>query len=381
MDNPKPDLAVYIHWPYCARICPYCDFNVYKNRPDAGLLGAIKKDLTYWRQWSGSREVTSIHFGGGTPSLMSPRDMGELIDHTVGLWSVADDVEIAIEANPNDCDAQKWTGIKEAGVTRLSLGVQTFHDAALNFLGRDHDADSAVLALETAQSLFSSVSLDLIFGWAGQTLPQWQADIDKALASGVPHVSAYQLTIEPGTSFARSEKRGVRRRVDETHSATFYEAAMTAFPAAGYEHYEVSNFARPGHRSRHNMAYWQGHDYVGVGPGAHGRLSVDGIRTATVATLKPTAYQDHVSQHGHGMSEQDILSPEARGEEYVLMGLRISDGLSLKHYGEISGGALDINLITGFVEDGYLYREGDRVAATSEGRKVLNYITEKLLVG
>ena len=271
MDN---NLAVYIHWPYCARICPYCDFNVYKQKTDAGLTPSILSDLKGWREWGGPRDVSSIHFGGGTPSLMSAEDISKTISQIKNLWGLNEACEIAIEANPHDADDAKWKAYREAGINRLSLGVQSFHDPALKLLGRDHDAAQAKAALELAVDIFPSVSLDIIFGWAGQTQGLLQADLDIALASGANHISTYQLTIEEGTAFAKAEARGDIKAVDSDKSADFYELVRDRLIAEGFEHYEVSNFAKPGHRSQHNLAYWQGRDYVGVGPGAHGRVSV-----------------------------------------------------------------------------------------------------------
>ncbi len=374
-------LAVYIHWPYCARICPYCDFNVYKARQDDHLIGAILKDLSYWRNWSGPRAITSVHFGGGTPSLLPSASLAKITAHVDELWGVSTATEIAIEANPNDCDDAQWRKMANAGVTRVSLGVQTFIDDTLNFLGRDHSAAAAQTALAAAINIFPSVSLDLIFGWAEQTAKQWNYDLERAVASGADHVSAYQLTIEPGTAFAQMEARGQSKSVDEMQSADFYEAASKALLAAGFEHYEVSNFARPGHHSRHNLSYWQGEDYVGVGPGAHGRLTRNGQRTATIAALRPKEYQERVNQTGSGIAEKEALSATAWAEEYILMGLRISAGLCLQKYADISGSPLSPARLRPFIEDGYLIQKEGRLFAAPKGRLVLNHITEKLLVG
>lgn len=381
MDETPRDLAVYIHWPYCTRICPYCDFNVYKRRQDEGLIAAIVQDLSYWRKLSGERNITSIHFGGGTPSLLKIDSIRKIIEQIQRLWQISDDMEVAIEANPNDCCEQDWQKLAEAGINRVSLGVQTFNDSALKFLGRDHSAKTAQQALDLAVKYVSSVSLDLIFGWAGQTLSEWHSDIQKTLDSGAPHISAYQLTIEDGTAFGRMAVRGEQKSVDDDQSAELYESASQAFTGAGYQHYEVSNFAKPGHRSRHNMTYWQGGDYAGVGPGAHGRLMVDGRRLATISALKPATYKTNVTQTGHGIDEQGPLSSLEWAEEYVLMGLRIRDGISLIRFEELAGQALHKERLKPLIKSGFLEIEGDRLFATQSGRPVLNYITEKLLVG
>ena len=377
MDN---NLAVYIHWPYCARICPYCDFNVYKQKTDAGLTPSILSDLKGWREWGGPRDVSSIHFGGGTPSLMSAEDISKTISQIKNLWGLNEACEIAIEANPHDADDAKWKAYREAGINRLSLGVQSFHDPALKLLGRDHDAAAARDALKLAIDIFPSVSLDIIFGWAGQSEALLQADLDIALSSGAQHISTYQLTIEEGTAFAKAEARGDIKAVDSDKSADFYDLVRERLTTAGFEHYEVSNFAKPNHRSQHNFAYWKGRDYVGVGPGAHGRMTVEGTRYATVAAMRPKDYQDKVEAIGLGIAEKEALSPTTWAEEYLLMGLRIEEGISLTRFEEILGEELSKAMINDLVESGLILLEGDKLKTTSDGRLLLNTVTEKLLV-
>ena len=374
------DLAVYIHWPYCARICPYCDFNVYKQKTNLNLTPAILTDLKAWRDWSGPRKISSIHFGGGTPSLMSADDIAQSISQTKTSWGLKDNCEVAIEANPHDADAATWKAYRVAGINRLSLGVQSFHDPALKLLGRDHGAAEAKAALNLAMEIFPSVSLDIIFGWAGQTEALLEADLDIALASGAQHISAYQLTIEEGTAFARAEARGDSKAVDSDKSADFYDLVRERLMAEGFQHYEVSNFARPGHRSRHNLAYWQGRDYVGVGPGAHGRLTVDDKRYATIAEMRPKDYQEAVATSGLGLAEKAPLSPTAWAEEYLLMGLRIEEGVSLPRFRKIAGRELPIAVVKRLSNDGFIILQGDRLRATAEGRLLLNSVTETLLL-
>jgi len=300
-------LAVYIHWPYCARICPYCDFNVYKRRDDDTLLPAILKDLENWRKMSGPRHISSIHFGGGTPSLMRPAQIGAVIERIDKLWDLSD-IEIALEANPHEMNADDWKDYRAAGLTRMSLGVQSFHDEALEFLGRDHDGAAALAALDLALEIFPSVSADLIFGWAGQTEADLALDLSTLLSAGTPHISTYQLTIEEGTAFAKAEGRGQVRAVNSDLSADFYEQVQIRLRGAAFDHYEVSNFAKPGHRSQHNLAYWHGLDYVGVGPGAHGRITKDGARQATIAHMTPGAYVRSVAGTGTGIDVVETLS-------------------------------------------------------------------------
>lgn len=376
-----PPLAVYIHWPYCTRICPYCDFNVYKRKSeDFDLLQSILTDLKGWRDWSGPRQINSIHFGGGTPSLLSPKDVSKLIDQVNSLWGLPNGTEVALEANPTDADEAKWGGYRKAGINRLSLGVQTFNNSALKTLGRDHTSDQAVSALTLAASKFPSVSADLIFGWAGQTLEDLKGDIETILKCGVQHVSTYQLTIEPGTAFAKSEARGQSRAVDPDESADFFEATMERLKTFGYNHYEVSNFAKPHHKSKHNLAYWQGYDYVGVGPGAHGRLTRNGERVSTIAALTPAQYGATVSRTGVGVFDQETLTAEEWSEEFVLMGLRIEEGISLSQYAEIRGEALEENRFKPLINEGFLDLIDNRLIATKKGRFLLNAVTNALLV-
>jgi len=372
-------LAVYIHWPYCARICPYCDFNVYKRREDDTLLPAILADLAHSREMSGPREVTSIHFGGGTPSLMTPAQVGAVIDEASKLWSIGE-IEIALEANPHEMNGEDWRGYRAAGLNRLSLGLQSFNDEALSFLGRDHDGSTAQAALNLAMEIFPSVSADLIFGWAGQTQQVLSADLSKLLGAAIPHISTYQLTIEDGTAFAKAESRGQTRAVDSDLSADLYDQVRDTLIISGFDHYEVSNFAKPGHRSRHNLAYWQGLDYVGVGPGAHGRITRDGTRQATIAHKTPGAYATAATETGSGIDSHEGLSGPDWAAEYLLMGLRMEDGISLNQYSKLAGSNLDSAEISHLIRDGLLLRKDDCLSATAEGRLVLNAVTERLLL-
>ncbi|MEL6686647.1 MAG: radical SAM family heme chaperone HemW [Pseudomonadota bacterium] len=379
ISNTEP-LAVYLHWPYCARICPYCDFNVHLDRragEGVALVQAMVADLEHWRDWTGPRSIGSIHFGGGTPSLLSGEQLSTLIRTVERLWTV-DDAEIAIEANPNDVTQNRLDAWSQAGLTRLSLGVQSFDDAVLKRLGRDHDGASARRAVEAAMDLFSSVSADLIFGVLGEEAGRLQSDLQTLLDLRVPHISTYQLTIEPGTAFARAEARGDMKAVDEEASASGFDLILATLGAQGYRHYEVSNFAKPGHESRHNLAYWRGQDYVGVGPGAHGRLWTDAGRVATETALRPADYIAQVDKTGSGLTEQESLSPDAAAEEYVLMGLRIEEGLSLERVAAIRGRPLSVD--PDLIEAAWLTVEGDCLRATSKGRIVLDALTRALLL-
>lgn len=373
-------LAVYLHWPYCARICPYCDFNVHLDkRADESdrLVAAMVADLAYWRDWTGPREISSIHFGGGTPSLLGRDQLMALINAVRSLWGEGA-AEVALEANPNDVTQAQVDSWVEAGLTRLSLGVQSFDDAVLKTLGRDHDGASARRSLKMAIGAFQSVSADLIFGVQGEAEDRLPRDLGAMLDLGVPHLSTYQLTIEPGTAFAKAEARGAQRAVGEDQSAQDFELIRQTLLAAGYRHYEVSNFAKPGQKSAHNLAYWRGRDYVGVGPGAHGRLWTDAGRVATETALRPADYIAAVGLKGTAITLRETLDPDGAAQEYMMMGLRIDDGLSLSRLSALRGEVLSID--PALIEDGLLRVEGDRLAATDQGRMVLDALTRALLL-
>lgn len=367
-------LAVYVHWPYCSRICPYCDFNVYKGAQNAELVSAIITDLKHWRDWSGPRTINSIHFGGGTPSLMQVGDIASIIKTVDDLWGVPNGIEIGLEANPSDAKDDSWTGYAAAGVNRLSLGVQSFDDEALSFLGRNHNRRDAKTAVETALALFPNVSLDLIYGLAGHDT---SADANLAVALGPQHVSTYQLTIEAGTAFHKAEQRGDRRAVDRDPSADTFDVLSETLTQAGYGRYEISNWTRPGFESQHNFAYWRGYDYVGVGPGAHGRITTDQGRVATTAFMKPAEYITAVSSSG--IESRELLSPAERASEYLMMGLRTREGISVKDYEGWAERPLPASVLSDLIDTEFLKLESDRLIATHSGRDVLDYITGKLL--
>jgi oxygen-independent coproporphyrinogen-3 oxidase len=310
---------------------------------------------------------------------MTPHQISDILKVIRDLWTVDNKVEIAIEANPNDADKDRWLALSGAGINRMSLGVQSFHNPALKLLGRYHDKESARSATDLAVSIFPSVSMDLIFGWAGQTPDQWQSDLDIALESQVTHLSAYQLTIEQGTAFAKAAERGEIKRVNDDLSADLYARATTSMTKAGFDHYEVSNFARPRHKSRHNLTYWQGGDYAGIGPGAHGRLTRNERRYATIASARPAHYVQRVNETNCGICETETLSSQDWGNEYVLMGLRISSGISLSRYHRITGQNLDEQPMSELIDNGLVQRHGDSLWATPKGCTLLDYVTQTLL--
>lgn len=374
-------IAVYVHWPYCARICPYCDFNVVRDRgwreEQAVLVEAILCDLEAQAAMLGPRPLASIFFGGGTPSLMRAEDVARVIQRARTLFP-GDGVEITLEANPTDAEAAHFAALRQAGVNRLSLGVQSLDDAALKFLGRNHSADEARRAIAVAAGVFDRLSIDLIYALPRQTVAAWNAAMTEALAMGFEHVSPYQLTIAEGTAFARATERGSLVPPDEDTAADLYEATQTVLGVAGFEAYEVSNHARDAAaRSAHNLHVWRGGDYVGVGPGAHGRLTLQGIRTATVAHRRIAAYVEGVAA-GTPWSDQEMLDPRAAAEERLLLGLRTVEGVALADLA-----ALDLSPaadpVADLITDGFLTFADDRIAATALGRPVLDAVLKALL--
>lgn len=384
MTEPAPTLGLYVHWPYCARICPYCDFNVYRDRgrkdEQAALVAAIVRDLAAQAELTGPRRLVSVFFGGGTPSLMPPESAGEILQVATSLWRPAEALEVTLEANPTDAEAARFSAFAAAGVNRLSLGVQSLDDGALTFLGRDHDAAAARRALDLASRLFPRLSLDLIYARPGQSVAAWRAELAQALAYAPEHVSPYQLTIEPGTAFDRAVRRGRFSPPRDDLAAALFETTQEVLEAAGLEAYEVSNHARGlAARSRHNLVYWQGEDYVGAGPGAHGRIRLGQGRLATVAAARPAGYVEAVAAKGVGFVSQDILSPVEAAEERVLTGLRIAPGVA---YDEIAvlGLSPDHPRIGELRGQGLIAPDDLRLRATSAGRLVLDHVTRRLLV-
>ena len=381
-DRDPKDVALYVHWPYCARICPYCDFNVVRDRgrveEQAGLVQAILADMEAQSLLVGPRRLASIFFGGGTPSLMPPEAVAAVIARAKALFPPAGDIEITLEANPTDAEAGRYAALAEARINRLSMGVQSFDDAALTFLGRDHSAAEARRAVQTAGRAFPRLSIDLIYARPGQSVADWTAELATALDLGFEHVSPYQLTIEPTTAFGRAFARGALTPPDEDLAAALYEATQDVLETAGFEAYEVSNHARDeAARSSHNLHVWRGGDYLGLGPGAHGRLTLDGRRTATVAHRRIADYVAGVAA-GTPWAERETLDASGAAEERVLLGLRTVEGVPLTTLqalglSDISGPLADL------IADGFLKMGAGRVAATPTGRPVLDAVLRALL--
>ena len=377
MRSGPPPLGLYVHWPYCARICPYCDFNVVRDRgraDEAGrLLRAILADLEAQAALLGERRLVSIFFGGGTPSLMRPADVARVIAAARRLWPGADDLEITLEANPTDAEAERFAGLAEAGVGRLSLGVQSLNDAELAFLGRNHDAAAARRAVRQAMAHFPRVSVDLIYALPNQTPSAWAAALAEVADFGVEHISPYQLTIEAGTAFDRAVRRGLFAPPTDDLAAELYETTQSALTAAGFEAYEVSNHARGlAARARHNLVYWRGEDYAGVGPGAHGRLSLSDGRYAAEAPRGIPEYIVRVEAEGLG-ARLSPLSARDRAIERLLMGLRTVEGVARADLEPLAIAPARLADLDGFVR-----LTDERLVATARGRPLLDRVIAEL---
>lgn len=378
----KDSLALYVHWPYCARICPYCDFNVVRDRgrveEQAGLVQAILTDMEAQSRLVGPRRLASIFFGGGTPSLMPPEAVAAVIARARALFPPAGDIEITLEANPTDAEAGRYAALAAAGINRLSMGVQSFDDTALKFLGRDHSAAEARRAVQTAGRAFPRLSIDLIYARPGQSVADWTAELTTALDLGFEHISPYQLTIEPTTAFGRAFARGTLTPPDEDLAASLYEATQDVLERAGFEAYEVSNHARDvAARSSHNLHVWRGGDYLGLGPGAHGRLTLAGERIATVAHRRIADYVAGVAA-GAPWAERETLDVQGAAEERVLLGMRTVEGVPLAllqtlGLSETTGPLADL------IGDGFLSHQDSRIAATARGRPLLDAVLKALL--
>jgi oxygen-independent coproporphyrinogen-3 oxidase len=377
----REPFGIYVHWPFCRAKCPYCDFNSHVRHggiDEARFLAAYLAELRYYAALAPERSVTSIFFGGGTPSLMRPATVSAIIDAIAEHWDLANDAEITLEANPTSVEAENFAGYRAAAVNRLSLGVQALDDQSLKALGRRHSAQEALDALALAKLHFDRVSFDLIYAREGQTVKAWQAELTHALDHAADHLSLYQLTIEEGTPFAARYAAGTLVIPDPAHARALFQLTQELCEAARLPAYEVSNHARPDFESRHNLLYWRGHDYAGVGPGAHSRITVGGTKRALSAIKSPEGWLVEVELHGRGVVSDEVLSAEEAADEYLLMGLRLSEGIDLNRLATIYGRGLDETRIGALASDGLLRREGDRLAATTKGRLVLNRLILEL---
>lgn len=378
-------LALYIHWPFCLAKCPYCDFNshVRDRIPQARFARALRTELAWEAARLGRRPLASIFFGGGTPSLMEPDTVAALIADATTLFDPAPDLEITLEANPTSVELARLAGFRAAGVNRVSLGIQSLDAGALRMLGRQHSANQAIQALEAARSTFPRVSFDLIYARPGQSVAAWQAELRQALALCADHLSLYQLTVEPGTGFEAMHRRGELVLPDDDLAAELYHATLDACAAQGLQPYEVSNLARHGGESRHNLAYWRYADYAGIGPGAHGRITLDGNLVATRRHRAPEPWADRVERQGHGSTAEERIGPRDRAREMLLMGLRLTEGVDAAHFAARTGiplaDALDPDVLDQALEAGYVTQADGRLAATMEGRLRLDALLAQMV--
>jgi putative oxygen-independent coproporphyrinogen III oxidase len=373
--------GIYVHWPFCRAKCPYCDFNSHVRHggvDEARFAAAYLAELRHFASLAPGRSVTSIFFGGGTPSLMRPETVAAILDAIAGHWTLASDAEITLEANPTSVEAENFAGYRAAGVNRLSLGVQALDNRSLKALGRQHSAEEAIAALALAKRNFDRVSFDLIYAREGQTEREWREELSRALDHAADHLSLYQLTIEDGTPFAARHAAGSLRIPGGEQASELYCLTQEMCEAAGLPAYEVSNHARPGSESRHNLLYWRGHDYAGVGPGAHSRITSGGAKRALSAIKSPEAWLAQVEAKGHGLASEESLSAAEAADEYLLMGLRLSEGIDLARLAAINGNALDEARISVLESEGLLARHATRLAATPKGRLVLNRLILEL---
>ena len=372
--------GLYIHWPFCVSKCPYCDFNshVADTVDDAAWQRSLLAELDHYGIKTKGRRLDSVFFGGGTPSLMPPAIVAALLDKLSDYWSVPTDLEVTLEANPSSIEAQKFADFRAAGVNRVSVGIQSFDDAALKFLGRVHSAAEASKAITVAERSFDRVSFDLIYALPGQSRDAWASELAQALARGTGHLSLYQLTIEKGTPFYADHRRGFFALPEEDLAADLYELTGEMMSKAGFGAYEVSNYARSGQESRHNLVYWRGGDYIGVGPGAHGRLTLDAARLRTEQVPAPAGWLQAVAQDGHATRVYERVAPMEQVEEYLMMGLRLAEGIDRAQFAQIVGRPLEDCIdgakVTALSDAGLLETDMRGLRATGAGIQRLNMI-------
>jgi putative oxygen-independent coproporphyrinogen III oxidase len=374
--------GLYVHWPFCQAKCPYCDFNSHvASRIDhAAWLSSYLSEIKRVSHETQGRVLTSIFFGGGTPSLMDPESTGGIIAAARSAWRCANDLEVTLEANPTSVEAGRFAAFRAAGVNRVSIGLQALRDADLKRLGRLHSAAEGRRAYDVARGIFPRVSFDLIYARQFQTLADWRAELADALSMAADHLSLYQLTIEPGTAFGDRHARGrLAGLVNEDTGADMYDLTQDICGAAGLPAYEVSNHARDLAQSRHNLIYWRGGDYVGIGPGAHGRITLGGQRYATETALLPQAWLDRVATTGSGETQRHLLSAREHAEEYAMMALRLTEGLDRGRFTALNGVDFDETALATLSDMGLIWSTPDKIVTTQHGRRLLNAVLRELL--
>ncbi len=378
----EPGFGIYVHWPFCLAKCPYCDFNSHvRHRPvdEARFGAALSREIAHMAELAPGRRVLSVFFGGGTPSLMSPGTVATVLDAIARHWSLDAEIEVTLEANPTSVEAGRFRGYREAGVNRVSLGVQALHDADLEALGRRHSVSEALAAVDLARGIFPRLSFDLIYARPGQSVAAWRAELEAAMTHAADHLSLYQLTIEPGTPFHALHAAGKLQVPEPELARALYEATQDVTEAHGLPAYEISNHARPGAECRHNLVYWRYGEYAGVGPGAHGRLIVRGVRRALSTERLPETWLERVEAAGHGLVEDEPLDREQQGDEMLLMGLRLKEGVDLTRYRMMTGRPIDPARLTLLAADGFVEpAPGGRLRATPEAWPVLDSVVADL---
>jgi oxygen-independent coproporphyrinogen-3 oxidase len=376
------DFGIYVHWPFCLSKCPYCDFNSHVRSgavDEERYLAAFRTELAHRAAEVPGRTVHSIFFGGGTPSLMKPSTVGGILEAIATHWTLEPGAEVTLEANPTSVEAERFRGYRAAGINRVSLGVQAMNDRDLKALGRLHSVEEAMAAVATASSIFSRSSFDLIYARPGQTPDEWAAELDGAIDRAAEHLSLYQLTIEPDTMFERLHRAGKLETPDEDTARALWDVTQEVTEKRGLPAYEISNHARPGAESRHNLVYWRYGDYAGVGPGAHGRLTTAAGRRAQSTEKHPEMWLTTVETEGHGLVTDESLSAEEQGDEFLLMGLRLREGIDLDRFHLLAGRAIDAARIESLVGDGFVERTAEgRLRVTKEGFPVLDAVVADL---
>lgn len=381
--NKGDPFGIYVHWPFCAAKCPYCDFNshVRHNPVDQDVfVEAYLREIEYFSNLTPDRQVSSIFFGGGTPSLMEPDTVGKIIDAISQKWGITPNAEITLEANPTSVEARRFKGYHQRGVNRLSLGVQSLDDTQLKFLGRQHSADEAIAAVELARQIFPRLSFDLIYANPNQTIENWCNELKRAIALAADHLSLYQLTIEQGTPFYELHKAGKFKTLDQDLAASLYEVTDAITSSHNFNAYEISNYAIKGAESIHNLVYWRYDDYVGIGPGAHGRLSINNRKVATACQRNPEIWWQKTMTDGHGMVEFEWLSGGEAADEMLLMGLRLREGIDPNRFALIAGTPLNQEKITQLSQEKFLeIHSSGKLRATKQGSMVLDALVADLV--
>jgi putative oxygen-independent coproporphyrinogen III oxidase len=382
-DDGAPGFGVYLHWPFCAAKCPYCDFNSHvRHHPvdQERYAKAFHREMRTMRERTGPKIVKSIFLGGGTPSLMTPQTVGSLLDAVSECWTVPDNIEITLEANPSSVEADRFRGYRAAGVNRVSLGVQALNDRDLGFLGRLHNVEEALTAIGLAREIFPRLSFDLIYARPDQTLAEWESELNAAIGYAADHLSMYQLTIEQGTPFAALQKSGKLKVPDGGHAADLYELTQQVTAARGIPAYEVSNHAGPGAESRHNLVYWRYGEYAGIGPGAHGRFIEGDARSVTISEKMPERWLERVETLGTGVVEEERLTASQQGDEMLMMGLRLNEGIDVQRYEAMAGRTFDPKRLALLQEEGMIEPIGNsKLRATPKGMILLDAVLVELL--